>query len=194
MSHTHKTSFTEVFILGVMVVIVVMYVRRYYGEVEMVKSKVDGRRYIVRKLPDSQEAADKLARINAKLDEVVRHMEASYPDDDAVALLAGNYNPDSLSEGGTEVGYTSYSVNKGEKIVMCLRHPGGEFVDENVLTYVALHELGHLMTKEIGHPESFWTNFKRIANEAMTIGVYRKVNFDKSPKSYCGITISSSVV
>jgi len=191
---SHKTSFTEVFILGVMVVIVVMYVRRYYGEVEMVKSKVDGRRYIVRKLSDSQAAADMLARINVKLGQVVRHMQTQHTGDAAVALLASNYNPDSLSEGGTEVGYTSYSVNKGEKIVMCLRHPGGEFVDENVLTYVALHELGHLMTKEIGHPVSFWSNFKRITNEAMAIGVYKKVDFDKSPKSYCGITISSSVV
>jgi hypothetical protein len=187
-------SFTEVFIIGVMVTTLVMYVRHYYGEVDLVKAKTDGRRYIVRKLPDSQEAAEILARISAGLQRTIKHMRSKYPDDAAVRRLSRNYNPDALSEGGTEVGYTSYSVNKGEKIVLCLRQTGGKFVDENVMMYVALHELGHLMTKEIGHPKAFWDNFKRLTVEAIEIGVYKRVNFESNPKSYCGITISSSVV
>lgn len=186
-------TFTECFIIGVMVVILLMYVKRYYGEVEMMKSEADGRRYIVRKLPDSKQAADILARINTSLQRVVKHMRKKYPNDRSIRRMESNYNPDALSEGGAEVGYTSYSVNKGEKIVMCLRQSGGEFVDENVLTYVALHELAHLMTKEIGHPKPFWDNFARIVEEAIAIGVYQHVDFDNQPKPYCGITISSSV-
>jgi hypothetical protein len=187
-------SYTELFIVAMMVVIIVMYIRQYYGEVEIVAARTDGRRYIVRKLPDAQEAAELLARINAKLQRLVAHMAAAYPTDASVRRLQANYDPDALSEGGIEVGYTSYSVNKGEKIIMCLRQRDDAFVDENVLVYVAVHELGHLMTAEIGHVPVFWSNFKRLAEEAVAIGVYTRVDFDAAPQPYCGISISSSVI
>lgn len=187
-------GFTEAFVLVAMVVIILLYIRQHYGEVEIVVAK-DGRKYIVRKLPDRQQAADLLASLNQKLSRLVNHMIASYPDDAGARQLFTNYNPSALSEGGTEVGYTSYSVNKGEKIVMCLRQPRtNAFVDENVLVYVAVHELGHLMTDEVGHTDKFWANFKRLADEAVKIGVYTKVNFKASPEPYCGISITSSVV
>lgn len=187
-------AFTEAFILFVMVLIIVMYIRQYYGEVEIVTAKPDGRKYVVRKLPDRDEAAALLARINKKLLRLVHHMVARYPDDPAVRRLHENFNPDALSEGGAEVGYTSYSVNKGEKIVMCLRQTDDTFVEENVLVYVAVHELGHLMTDEIGHTDAFWSNFRWLAVEAVEIGVYRKVDFQESPQAYCGISITSSVL
>ncbi len=185
----------EAFVVIIVVLIAVSYVRSYYGEVEIVKAETDGRRYIVRKLPDRQEAAELLARINRRLIRVIDHMRQTYPDDPDVRRLVSNFDPDAISEGGMEVGYTSYSVNKGEKIVLCIRQSSDDsFVDENVLTYVALHELAHLMTKEVGHPKTFWTNFKRIATEAISIGVYRKTDFNSKPQAYCGITIASSVV
>lgn len=187
-------GFTEAFIVFMMVVIMVMYIRNYYGEVEVVSAPDDGRRYVVRKLPDADRAADLLARINAKLTTLVRHMVAKFPNDPDALRLYENYNPEALSEGGREVGYTSYSVNKGEKIVMCLRQSDDSFVDENVLVYVAIHELGHLMTDDVGHTPKFWANFKRLAAEAVEIGVYAKVDFGKKPHAYCGISIGSSVV
>ena len=187
-------GFTEAFVIATMVVIIIMYVRQHYGEVDIVAG-TDGRRYVVRKLPDRKKAADTLAAINVKLTQLVQHMVARFPDDPDVKRLHENYNPDAMSEGGTEVGYTSYSVNKGEKIVMCLRQPKTDaFVDLNVLVYVAIHELGHLMTDEIGHTPVFWANFKRLAAEALQIGVYKKVDFEHKPEPYCGISITSSVV
>jgi hypothetical protein len=186
-------AFTEFFIVAVMVLIVFMFVRQHYTEVSMVKGP-DGRRYVVRNLPDAKRAARILSSINAKLVRLIAHMERRYPDDPATAQLAQNYNPDAISEGGSEVGYTSYSVNKGEKIVLCIRQSDGSFVDENVLIYVAVHELAHLMTDEIGHTPKFWKNFKRIIGEAVDIGMYVKVDFEKSPQPYCGIKIASSVI
>lgn len=187
-------AFTEFFVIAIMVIILVGYIKEQFGEVEIVKSNIDGRKYIVRKLPDKQAAADLLASLNEDLQLLVHHMMAKYPKDEAVFFLQENYNPDALSEGGTEVGYTSYSVNKGEKIVMCIRQANGDFVDKNVLMYVAIHELAHLMTKEIGHPDSFWYNFKRLTKQAINLGVYTKVDFSTTPQPYCGIDITSSVV
>lgn len=189
--------FAELFIIFVIVVIIVSYVRNMYGEVEYVKSKVDNREYLMRRLPDRQTAADLLARINLKLSRLVHHLVAKYGISNSnklVKMLYDNYNPDSLSEGGVELGYTSYSVNKGEKIVLCLRQKDKTLVDENVLMYVAIHELGHLATDEVGHTQKFWDNFKWILEEAIGIGIYKKVDFATDPQSYCGISISSSIV
>ena len=188
-------TFTEIFILFVMVCIILMYIKNYYGEVEYVVSSIDKRRYLVRKLPDRKAAADCLARLNRTLTELVRHMVAKYPDNADVLRLHENYNPEALSEGGTEIGYTSYSVNKGEKIVMCIRQPSDNaFVDDNILVYVAVHELGHLMTSDVGHTDKFWSNFKWLLREAVKLGLYEKMDFANSPEPYCGIKISSSVI
>jgi hypothetical protein len=187
-------SFTEWFVLAVMVIIIIMYLRRFYGEVEFVLSDVDGRSYLVRLLSDRQEAADRLARLNLSLTQLVQHMVAKFPYDKRVHLLYENYNADSLSEGGGDAAFTSYSQNKGEKIVMCLRQTNHTFVDANVVLYVAVHELGHLMTAKVGHTDGFWANFKWLLEEAISTGLYRKVDYANTPQSYCGISITSSVV
>ena len=188
-------TFSDVFVLFVMTVILVMYIRNHYGEVEYVQSGVDGRRYLVRKLPDAQRAADILAELNGHLTKLVQHLMAKYGATRAdVARLYRNYSPDNVSEGGAEHGYTSYSVNKGEKIVMCVRQKDNSFVPMNVLLYVAIHELAHLMTKEMGHPPVFWTNFRFLLAEAMDTGLYTRVDYAKRPQDYCGIRITTSVV
>jgi WLM domain len=188
-------SVADAVVIGIMVVIIVMYFKSQYGEVSYVKSSIDDRRYLVRKLPDAQEAADSLARINKDLLRLVQHVMAKYGGSrQDVQQLYRNYDPDALSEGGMEHGYTSYSVNKGEKIVLCIRQKDGAFVSHNVMMYVATHELAHLMTSEVGHTDMFWKNFRFLLKEAMTIGVYTYQDFAKEPQPYCGIQITSSVV
>eukprot|EP00798_Chlamydomonas_sp_ICE-L_P024991 gene24991-biopygen19422 len=170
------------------------YLRGFYSEVLFVSSDVDGREYLMRRLPDRQNAANLMARINTNLNKLIQHLVAKYPKNTVVRQLYDNYNPDALSEGGAELGYTSYSVNKGEKIVLCLRQRDHQLVEENILMYVAIHELGHLATDEVGHTPKFWSNFKWILGEAMSIGLYTKVDFDNEPQKYCGINITSSIV
>lgn len=188
-------SFTDVFVLALLVVILLTYLRHHYGEVEYVKSRVDGRKYLVRKLPDRKKAADTLARINIELTRLVEHLTEKYgTDDPRIKRLRVNYNPDNVSEGGLEHGYTSYSVNKGEKIVLCIRQDDNSFVPPNVLLYVSIHELAHLATKSIGHESPFWANFRWMLKEAIAIGVYERVDYAEEPQRYCGIRISSSVV
>ena len=190
-----ELTFLDVFIIFVVLVIIFLYIKKQYGEVAYVMSKVDNKKYLVRKLPDSQKAADLLAEINKDLTTLVKHMVTAYPDDPRVKLLYSNYNPDNVSEGSPEHGYTSYSINKGEKLILCIRQKDTDaLVPKNTILYVAIHELGHLMTDEIGHTKKFWDNFKWILNEAVTVGIYQKVDYAKSPVPYCGIKLTSSVI
>lgn len=189
-----KVHFAEIFVVFIMSVILLMYLVNHYGEVEYVKSRTDQREYLVRNLNDKQEAADLLAAVTADLKKLVNHMMAKFPEKPDVNQLYNNFNPSSISEGSVDSGYTSYSVNKGEKIILCIRQKNQTFVDKNTILYVAIHELGHLMTPEIGHTPSFWKNFKFLLNEAVAIKLYVKTDYAEEPEDYCGIKITNSVI
>lgn len=184
----------DVIVILIIALIILFFIKNHYGEVEYVKSSEDDRYYLVRKLPDSQKAANYLARMNKKLAFLARHMIAKFEKSKDAQRLYENYNPDAISEGSASTGYTSYSVNKGEKIVLCIRQDNQDFVDENVVLYVAIHELAHIMTKEIGHTETFSRNFKFLLEEAIALGLYKKIDFNKHPQNYCGIKITSSII
>mgnify|MGYP006074908023 CR=1 FL=1 len=193
MSSTDKIFAFIVFIL------IVFYVKnQYYAEVEIVYSKIDNRPYVVKSLPNKQKAADLLAKMNRRLILLVEHMQKndSKFDQTDVDRLATNFNPDNISEGTDKSNYTSYSINKGEKIIFCLRSRDGmnKLIDLNTIMYVAIHELGHLMTEEIGHPPVFWKNFRILLKEAVELGLYKKVNYAEKPVKYCGINIKSNVL
>lgn len=189
-------SFLDIFIIVVIIVILVFYIKNHYAEVTYVKSKVDGRKYLVRRLHDRQEAADRIASINKDLQILVKHLGAKYPDKPEIKMLFKNFNPNNISEGSAQSGYTSYSVNKGERIILCIRQKDATdtFADRNVVMYVAIHEIAHLATKSIGHDKEFWDNFRFILQEAIEIGIYRKVDYSSKPAPYCGIKVTSSIV
>lgn len=157
-----------------------------------VKSAVDNEEYTVQLKDDAKEAADLIATIKNKLMTLLEHLEKTYGDsDNRVEMLKDNYKPDRLSEGVDTPGYTSYSVNKGEQIVLCLRNRD-KLMDINTMTFVVLHEFAHLATESIGHTEEFWTNFKWILEEAVNIGIYTRQDFKSNNVDYCGIKITSS--
>lgn len=187
-------SIVDIFVVFIIAIILIMYIQHYYGEVEYVKSTIDKTEYLVRNLPDKEAAANYLADINKSLKQLVNHMMAKYPGNRDAQQLYDNYNPKSVSEGSVESGYTSYSVNKGERIILCIRQVDRSFVEKNVVLYVAIHELAHLMTHEIGHTQLFWKNFRWLLEEAISIKIYTKVDYSEQPEDYCGIKITSSVI
>lgn len=164
------------------------------GKVEYVTSTVDGRSYLVQSQPDKEAAANLLAQIRANLIQLRRHLEKTAPDDERTMRLVQRFNPDNISEGAENAKYTSYSINKGEKIVFCLRSrdKNNRLMDINTMTFVALHELAHISSKTIGHDETFWTNFKWILERAVKTGIYKEQDFKKKPVEYCGIQITDS--
>lgn len=173
---------------------VLMYLKHTYSEVASMKSDADGNDYLVQiSEKNPKESANILGRLNLDILKLIDHLERSHPTDKGVERLRARYRPESLSEGNNKAGYTSYSLNKGEQLVFCLR-TDGEFVDENVLRYVAIHELAHVYTVEVGHTSTFWSNFQFLLTEAIVAGVYRKVDYTKRPVDYCGVHIKSSVI
>ena len=156
----------------------------------LIKSKIDNRKYLVRKEKNSQEAADKLANINIKIQKIIDH--ASSQEREHIELLKDNYNPDALSETIPGSKYTSYSVNKGEKISICIRQSDKIFMDDNTILFVVIHELAHVMTISTGHTEEFWNNMKFLLEQAETINIYVPIDYSQNNTEYCGMMITST--
>jgi len=164
------------------------------NEVIYVKSTIDNNEYLVRNLKDKDEAANILAMLKNKLEKICEIMKQKYPNDKSVIRMNEKFNSDNITESGKNNQYTSYSVNKGEKIVFCIRQKDEDesFVDENTITFVAIHELAHIMTKSVGHTKEFWNNFSKLLKEAVDNKLYQKENYSENPKEYCGIKVSDS--
>ena len=154
-------------------------------------SQIDGKSYFVRKLPDSQQAADTLCKLTQDLKLLVNKVEVS--DKEGCGQLKTNFDPDNIVENVPESKYTSYSLNKGEKLAICLRHkPTEEFMDYNIIMFVCLHELAHVMTDEVGHTDKFWDNMKFLLEKSEEYKIYQPVDYSKKPEMYCGMEINSS--
>ena len=162
-----------------------------------VKSSVDGNTYQVRDMPDKQEAADLLARVRQRMQKLYNYLIATYPEKLQVKQLKQNFKPEPsrISESTPDAEHTSYSVNKGESVHLCLRQRQGNnesLVKENVMTFVALHEMAHMITTTIGHGPDFWNNFGWLLKISEEQGIYTYEDFSAHPVSYCGVKITDS--
>jgi predicted metal-dependent hydrolase len=181
-------------IVVIMLTTIYLYIDTKNSNLIFEKAELDGNMYLVRNVDDKAKAANLLAAIRQKLDRVVDYLVKKYPEKDNVARLKTKFRAENIEESEAGSKYTSYSVNKGEKIVFCIRSKEKEarLEDENLLVFVALHELGHIMTLSTGHTEEFWDNFRFLLKEAIKIGVYKRQDFKKNPQKYCGTKITDS--
>jgi len=157
-------------------------------------SDVDGNKYCVRERAKLQLAADLLANTTQKLKELVAYLGKTYPERANCKRLVENFDPQTVKEILPTSEYTAYSENKGEKLAFCTTttKKGDTLIDPNTLMYVAIHELGHLMTKSIGHTQEFWQNFKFLLQNAVKIKIYNPVDYKKKNKNYCGMKITDN--
>lgn len=160
---------------------------------DLVLSNSNNKEYYVRKLPDKQEAADKLGSLSIKLRDLINHCEKKETKKEEIERLSENFNAEIITENIPGSRYVAYSVNKGDELSICIRDKKTEkFIDDNIIIFVAVHELAHIMTKETGHPPVFWENMKYLLENAQEIGIYIPKDYSKEPVDYCGQEINST--
>lgn len=157
-------------------------------------SSKDGNRYCVRERLKLELAADLLAEVTKKCKDMVAYMKKTHPDDERTTRLVEGFNPKKINETLPTSELTAYSENKGEKLAFCLNttKDGDKLIDIQTLTFVALHELSHIMTKSVGHKQEFWQNFKFMLQNAKAAGIYDPVDYKKNPENYCGMKINDN--
>jgi WLM domain len=158
-------------------------------------STLDGNRYCVRERSKVQDAADLLATVTKKCKDLVAYVGEKHPNNDAVKRLVNGFKPNKIMETLPTSSYTAYSENKGEKIAFCLnsqKENNESLIDINTLTFVAIHELSHVMTVSIGHKQEFWDNFKFLLQNAKEAGIHDPADYKKNPAEYCGMKITDN--
>ena len=161
-------------------------------QLKCIISEEDGNKYCVRERSRIDDAADLLAKTTQKCKQLVKYMNNKYPDKENVKRLVDGFNPKKIMETLPTSKFTAYSENKGEKIAFCLnrsKHDNENLIDESTLTFVAIHELSHVMTVSIGHKSEFWENFKFLLENAKEAGIHQPVDYKQQPKEYCGMKI-----
>jgi hypothetical protein len=65
----------------------------------------------------------------------------------------------------------SFTINK-QHVYICAKDEKGQYYDENMLVYVILHELAHVMCDEVGHTEKYKQIFRSLLERANQAGLY----------------------
>ena len=183
----------------IFIAVILLFCLRIYYESDAFNLKCiiaskDGNKYCVREREKLELAANLLADVTQKMKDMVLYMKKTHPEDSRSIRLVEGFNPKKISETLPTSELTAYSENKGEKLAFCLNttKEGNKLIDINTLTFVALHELSHIMTESVGHKQDFWQNFKFLLENAKAAGIYNPVDYKKDPKEYCGMKINDN--
>lgn len=185
----------------IIIIIILVYLQREYGDVVYCISDIDGQSYLVRERPDKQQACNMLATIKKNMFILSKYLEENIKEFEEyrpyIIQLNEKIYDSTIMESGENNVYTSYSVNKGEQIIFCLRSRAQQthqLHDINMVMYVVLHEMSHVACPEYGHTQLFKKIFGFLAKQAIEIGLYTKINFEKFPAEYCGLMITDSII
>jgi len=189
-----ETCFFYIFVAFLLFFCLKIYYESDAYNLKCVISTVDGNKYCVRDRHKLDAAADLLAKATQTCKELVAYMKETHPDDARTVRLVAGFNPQRINETLPTSELTAYTENKGEKLAFCLHteRQGDTLIDLHTLTFVAIHELTHVMTEAVGHGNVFWENFKFLLGCAKEGGIYDTTDYKKNPKSYCGMEINDN--
>jgi len=157
------------------------------------KSDKDEDFHLVQDLPNRYKAADIMATIKDRNELLLNYLKKNFPKDPRVQRLFNRYDEDNIQETNLNDSGTSYSIDKGEQVNLCLRSKKTQILHKiNILMFVTIHELAHIMSVSYGHNEEFNKNFKFLLINAIKIGIYDNVNYSKIKTNFCGMIVDHS--
>ena len=189
-------------ILYTIIFIILIFVFLYLNKNNIIYIESNlGTKFIIYKDNNKNEKANLIAQIVANmyiLRDYLYDNINNYPDfKESIIQLKNNFNKNrtSVYETDPNIDLTSYSVNKGEELSICLQDKNTkELYDINLLMYVIVHEMSHFACSEIGHGDLFQKIFNKFLLVAMEINLYKKIDFVNNPVNYCGLILNSSII
>jgi hypothetical protein len=158
------------------------------------KAMLNNTMYEVQDYSNPDAAAELLANINRNIKRVISCLISKYPNDARVLRLKSRSANLVIEEAKHVENSSTYTVNKGERMTICLRKKNStkDLYDIDLLLFVIIHELAHVMTITLDHSPEFMVNFKFILHEAADCGIYRPVNYGSAGNriDYCGVSVS----
>lgn len=190
----------ETFIICILVIFIYIFLTMNTNKFVLIEAN-NGQKVRVNDQIDQTGSANLLAEIIERMYKLRNHLKNNmnkYSNQTAcIELLVKNFNEDrtQIYENSTSSEYTSYSVNKGEEVVYCLRSKKtNKLHDINLMMYVAIHEMAHIGCHEIGHTRLFKEIFSFYLKVAIELDIYKYDNYDENPIEYCGMILSSTII
>lgn len=181
----------------IIAIVLFLFYTQYWRTRDMVIIELDGYKYKVHgKYDDCYQAAVMLHRCNQFIMRFLRHLNRKYsihepgrPKESARRILL-NYNPERLIESVASGNDTAYTINKGERMHMCVRSAkDGRLHDIEICKFIILHELSHIGNERWGHGPDYWETFKWVLHEAYTSGLFKPVDYSLYPVVWCSMKV-----
>jgi predicted metal-dependent hydrolase len=187
--------------LIIIVFIIVFYIVFIMNNSSLVKFEVDGNPVLVRDTTDKNESAKLLSELINRMYSLKKYVvenKDKYPEyKNYIDQFNENFNKNrtKIYETSLNSEYTSYSINKGEELVFCLRSKTTHKLHEiNLLMYVAVHELAHTACPETGHTPLFNRIFKFLLERAIDINLYYYEDYSSNSVEYCGMKLYTNIL
>lgn len=189
-------------IFGVIIIFTIYYLSsKYYffTNSKYLKSNTQDKEYLIKDTKNKYEKVKLIDSLMESIDKLLNHLN-----DKGVKFNIESENIDlnkikeklknsEILENLTNSD-TSYTINKGDKIVLCLAdRETDKLYDYNLLIYVLIHELAHVLNPTYGHDENFKKIFRTLIDNAEDIGIYKYEDYKQFPKEYCGMTLNTNI-
>ena len=194
----------SIFIIIFAISVIYFYNNIYDGTISQL-SNINNKEYYVRNTSDKEFKADLLGTLDEKLNIIVNSLSNEKNKSESVNRLINNWNNEvKIKEIGNMESDAAYVINK-KYMSFCLKDfksVSPEIL--NLLTYVGIHELSHVMSNETGHGDEFKQNFKFLLDYSKQltyndkllkkqVPLYVSLNKLNTPDNYCGVSIINSI-
>lgn len=192
-------------IIAIIIILILIFVIAYFlkkknrSDITPVVSTKDNSTYHVKTGSDQDKAVSMLEEVRRRINLLEAYLEQNinkYPEyRPYIEQLLQRGRNIKLNENPPDGKLTSFTVNKGEEMSLCLRSKkDGQLHDINLVMYVVLHELAHVACPEEQHTKLFKKIFVFFLVIGTQIGIYRPIPFDTHPLEYCGMQISENLL
>lgn len=177
-------------------ILLILIILKLYNKYRGLTTKTDqnNQTHIIANAPNQEESVRLLAEIKSRLKYLINYCIENYPNNKNVKLLKKRFKPENVQEASLFESGTSYTLDKGKELHLCLRSKKHNFQhhDINTLMFVAIHELSHIMSVSYGHNSEFSENFKFLLEKAVECNLYVPTDYARNPIEFCGVTVETS--
>ena len=146
---------------------------------------------VLDEMKNQEKAVRFLYKIDQRISHFVEHLKGKHPNDKRIKRFHKLKHRKIVEPEHTK-GTSSYTINKGEILAFCLRlkNDNTQFHDEEILDFVIIHELAHVISKSIGHNSEWLSNFKFLLRSLAESNLYIPVDYSKKNDNYCGVKVT----
>ena len=192
-------DYFKTLIIVVLIIIILYFIISkivFYNKSEYLKSNTNDKYYLVKDTKNKYNKVELIDKLFNSLNVLLEELKNSNYDfkDINIEEIQEKIKNSEILENITDSD-TSYTVNKGEKIILCLAdRENDNLYSYNLLMYVLIHELEHILNTTYGHDDNFKKTFRFILEKAIELNLYTYEDYKNNPVNYCGLILNTNIM